>query len=574
MILTEHREAMRLGWQVPNDEPVWKVADGRYGMDRTRPAGARWELQRTPWCRQILDDFKNDEVREIVLMGPSQGAKTAPCLIALAWACAFDPAPTLWITGNDELAKDASQERIQPTLERCPDTAPLLLNNRLDKTTWKIRLKTMTLDIAGAQSSTALEQNPYARIFCDEVRQWPDGHLQKVEKRQRSYERAKRMLFSTPDLKGDEFHQRYLAGTQNEWVWPCMKCGVENKLTWKAVKYDESGQGSAESHGCSVRVVCSACAHAHPDLAQVRRHIIEAGHWQAQNPSPEAGVTSYHWTALLPPWIRWEDLVKEWKRANELKKVGNIEPLKIFICETLGEPWEERIEVADFAQISQRKADYVIGEEWPLAKRTFLTADVQADVIYWLIQSWGLGGVSRVRNYGRCFTFEDLREVQQQHGIKDNDVAVDSGFRTAEVYRHCLKYGWHPMKGVQQQDFIHEESDKTSVRRIWQAVNADPSLGTAQAGVTSIPLFLFSSDAASDMLALFMSGHGPAWEIPKDASEDFQKQLCAERAEIDLKTGKRIWKRIARDNHFRDCAKMSLVAAIIIGLVASGEAKK
>ena len=140
-------------------------------------------------------------------------------------------------------------------------------------TVWKVRTKTCTIDIAGAQSSTALEQNPYRFVFGDEVRQWPQGSLQKVEKRQRSFSDAKRCFFSTPMLKGDEFHQRYLAGTQCEWVWPCMQCGFESPLTWKQLRFTDKAD-------TCVGLACDKCGCNHADAPQVRRHIIERGHWQ------------------------------------------------------------------------------------------------------------------------------------------------------------------------------------------------------------------------------------------------------------------------------------------------------
>lgn len=531
-------------------------------MDRTRPAGEKWQLSRTPWWQQPLDDFRNDDIREIVIMAGSQCSKTAGMLIALAWTIKNRPAPILWITGNDQLAKDASQERVTPTLERCPDTSHLLLNNRLDKTTWKIRTKTCTVDIAGAQSSTALEQNPYRFVFGDEVRQWPQGSLQKVEKRQRSFGDAKRCFFSTPMLKGDEFHQRYLAGTQYEWVFPCQACKQPLHLNWKSMKF---GDGF-------LHIECD-CKATYSDVAQVRRYIIDHGFWQAQNPAALSGVVSYHWNALLPPWVRWADLVDEWHRANESKKMGNIEPLKIFICETLGEPWEERVEITDFTSLNQRKTILKTGDEWPFTKRVFLTCDVQQDIVYWTARAWGLGGISQLIDYGREFNFDGIRSVQQRLNIKDNDVAIDSGFRTSEVYQQCQRFGWHPMKGTPQGHFIHYLDDKTSVQRIWSVTRADPAMGTGQQGRTTLPLFLFSSDSASDMLALFMAGSGPEWGLLEDVSEEYIHQLAAEKAEIDIKSGKRIWKRVGRNNHWRDCEKMSLVAAIVIGLVAS-EGKK
>jgi hypothetical protein len=572
MILPEHREALLAAIPNRDSRPIWAIADGRYGMDRTRPAGERWQLSRTPWWKQPLDDFRDDNVREIVIMAGSQCSKTAGMLVALAWAVKNCPAPMLWITGNDDLAKDASQERVTPTLERCPDSAPLLLNNRLDKTTWKIRCKTCTVDIAGAQSSTALEQNPYRFVFGDEVRQWPTGSLQKVEKRQRSFGDAKRCFFSTPMLKGDEFHQRYLAGTQCEWVWPCMKCGAENKLEWKALVYEHTASDGMDAIAGPV-IRCS-CGVYHPDSPTIRRHIIERGHWQAQNPSPQVGVVSYHWNALLPPWVRWADLVAEWKQANDHLKRGNPEPLKVFVCETLGEPWEEREIEADPKALNDRRGEYDRGDAWEGlltradgAAARFLAADVQQDVIYWRCRLFGKDGESRGHGWGRCFTFAELDTEAKRLGVPPYFVGVDSGYRTTEVYRACAQYGWKAMKGEDKQEFIVDEPGVGRVRRCWNRSQADPHAGTAQAGRVIVPLYLFADAAMQDMLALHMAGKAGSWSYERDAGSDYVAQLLSEEKRPDPKTGKVEWHRIRRANHLRDCEKMVLVLAIASGVL-------
>jgi phage terminase large subunit GpA-like protein len=589
MILPEHREALLAALPVRDRRPIWQIADGRYGMDRTRPAGERWQLSRTPWWKQPLDDFKDDAVREIVIMAGSQCSKTAGMLVALAWAVKHSPAPMLWITGNDDLAKDASQERVTPTLERSPDSAPLLLNNRLDKTTWKVRAKTCTIDIAGAQSSTALEQNPYRFVFGDEVRQWPQGSLQKVEKRQRSFSDAKRCFFSTPMLKGDEFHQRYLAGTQSEWVWPCMKCGAENRLEWKGLKYESEQAkslvsealptGNTQNDG-GVCVRCD-CGHSHFDTPTVRRHIIEQGHWQAQNPTPAQGVVSYHWNALLPPWVRWADLVAEWKQATAMLKAGNPEPLKVFVCETLGEPWEEREVEADTAAIHKRVGDFTSAEEWTDELVTngvparVLAADVQQDCIYWRARRFGKNGASRGMGWGRVFTFDELAEVQKRMGIHSNLVAVDSGYRTQEVYQACVKSatwrtdqlgrqqwsgGWKPTKGEEGREHFTQDNVRQVFLRRW----LDPHIGTGLAGRISIPFYLYADHSLQDMLEMQIRGQAGDWRIERDAGEDYAKQLWAEKRAD--KTGKLVWQE-RKQNHLRDCEKIVMVVAIASGIL-------
>lgn len=587
-VLAEHREALLAALPVRDRRPIWQIADGYYGCDRTRPAGERWQLSRTPWWKQPLDDFQSDEVREIVLMAGSQCAKTAGMLIALAWAVKHSPSPILWITGNDDLAGVASKERIQPTLERCPDTEPLLLNNRLDKTTWSVRLKTCTLHIAGAQSSTALEQNPYRFVFGDEVRQWPEGSLQKVEKRQRSFSDAKRCFFSTPDRKGDEFHQRYLAGTQCEWVWPCMKCGAENKLTWKAVKYggnnrnnSEDGQQpvqkeheKSEAETLDVAIACVVCGNPHKDFPLVRRHIIEQGHWQAQNAHTSPGVVSYHWNALLPPWVKWADLVAEWKQANDHLKRGNPAPLKIFVCETLGEPWEEREQEADPAALDDRRGSYSGADEWDgelvrgdKVRGRVIYADVQQDVIYYRCRLFGANGESRGHGWGRVFTFAELDEVAKKLGVNPKYIGVDSGYRTTEVYRACLQYGWKAMKGEDREEFIVDVPGKGRVRRCWNRSQADPHSGTSQAGRSVVALYLYADPTIQDMLALNMTGKAGAWTYETDAGAEYVAQLLSEEKRVNEKSGKLEWVRVRRNNHLRDCEKGILVIAIASGLL-------
>ena len=113
--------------------PIWEIASGRYGMDRTRPPGERWHWQSFPPCRKILDAWKkpSHQCKQICIQAGSQTWKTAMMLICAAWSVKHRPVPKLWLTAKDDLAKDISMERLIPTLERSPDLRDLLLDGRL-----------------------------------------------------------------------------------------------------------------------------------------------------------------------------------------------------------------------------------------------------------------------------------------------------------------------------------------------------------------------------------------------------------------------------------------------------------
>lgn len=593
--LPEHDAALLAALPRRDLRPIWQIADGRYGMDRTRPNGETWQLSRTPWWKGPLDDFKRDDVREIVIMAGSQCSKSAGMLMAMAWACAHSPAPMLWITGNDDLAKDASQERVTPTLERCPDTAPLLLNNRLDKTTWSIRMKTCTLHIAGAQSSTSLVQNSYRFVFGDEVCQWPAGSLSKVEKRQRSFGDAKRCFFSTPNLKGDEFHQRFLAGTQNEWVWPCVACNFEQQLTWKALQYghDNEVNGGPDNAGNSAdaqrvgqgsprssqepSLVCQRCGHRHFDEPATRRNIIERGHWQPQNTKATAGIVSYHWNALLPSWVRWADLVDEWKRSRELIKLGNVDALKVFICETLGEPWETNQEIE---RKSVTLGNYLLGEVQPGGwDFIFLTVDVQQYEFWHVVRGWKRDGTSRLLSCGKLVLWEDIRAKAKQFGLvapsvtqpKATNLArrvfVDARFNTATVQQETAVHSWTCFMGDDRRGFKHKDG---TFKLYSEPAVVDPHVGTGGAGRVMAVRFLFAQPAAQDLLQRLIDAKGPAWEIPADAPQDYVRQLGNEVKTLrrNKATGAEewFWKRHGA-NHMRDCEAMQVVAAAMAGIL-------
>jgi phage terminase large subunit GpA-like protein len=371
-----------------------------------------------------------------------------------------------------------------------------------------------------------------------------------------------------------------------------MGCGHEQQLKWEAVKYDtefrDKEKVDSQQRGRPCWVSCVVCQKAHEDSPQVRRHIIERGHWQSQNPNPQPGVVSYHWNALLPPWVRWQDLVDEWTRANELKKLGNIEPLKIFICESLGEPWEDRADQQTMTVrmnlLRSRMRQYDGADPWDGEakhprlghRQRFIGADVQSDVIYWRARQFGRGGESRGVAFGRVFTFDELEQVRRDLQVPSHYLFVDSGFRTQEVYRACARWGWAACKG-EDKEWFSKATAKGSIRNVFNQSRAVPHSETGAAYSNEIPLFIWSNPSVKDMLELYITGEAGEWTVERLSgtnAEEYLLQVIGEerRKIVNNKTGaaEYVWHKI-HDDHWRDCELMILVAAMASGVLASGD---
>ena len=591
-VLSEITGACSAAWKPREILSIAEWGEQNVFMDRTAAMQGRWKLSTTPWAVYALRAFQDPAIRDMTSMACSQGAKTARALVCLAWLIKNAPGPVLWLTGDDDLAKKASQERIMPTLERCPPVKDLLSPSRCDNGIWTIRTSLCTVDISGAQSSTALEQNPYRWMLLDECRQFPEGSLQKVEKRQRTYPNGKRFKFSTPAESGDEFHESFRAGTQCEWVFPCMGCGEWLPLVWNVkfsmlpeewrtkgmIRWDEneltrpSGRWNSDELVKTIRYECCKCNHHHRDSARVRRHILDAGRYESMNLNAPKEKWSEHWNAMLPGWIRWRDLVDEFLAALELEKVGNTEPLKVFVCETLAEPWSE-------GQQYDRKdvitAGYHLGvvtelKEWEFI---FLMVDVQAYDFWHVVRGWKSNGDSRLLSRGRLSTWGDIRDKAKEFSLTDAQakfVYLDSRFKGVEVRREAAMQGWTCLMGEDRRNYSHQSRGHV-VHRIYSEPRViDPSIGTSDAGGRPCVEFLFGDTSAQDLLQRQLDGIGTKFDIPGDVGDEYQKQI---RNEVKVLRKNKItgregweWKRIG-PNHLRDCEKMGVVAACMTGLL-------
>jgi len=390
----------------------------------------------------------------------------------------------------------------------------------------------------------------------------------------------------------DHVHRAFLGGDQRYWHFECPHCQQLQRLELKQLKYDTNdvtkpgGRWNFDEMAKTLRYECVACGHKITDTAANRKHIASRGRWVKLNPSAPSNRVSFTWSALLPPWVRWRDIAEEFIASFSTLMLGDHEPYKSFVNETLGEPWEDRLkEYTDFGALENRRGDYAIGHwekdgtykgfEWKEEFSRLLAVDVQKDHFRYVCRAFGPLGASKLVAFGRVDTEDELDALPLKLGVKSLNVLLDSGHEAAKVYRICARNGWKAFKGMPTEYFpgVDEETEK-KIRMLWALTRADPALGTPQQGkVKPIKLYLWSNPGVKDMLAEWMAGLGPEWTIANDEDanmQDYVSQVTAEKRveKIDAK-GRSFfeWIQIRRANHYWDCECMIAVAALIIGLV-------
>jgi len=603
VLLPDHYSPAKRAFQHIDTRKIWEVATGRYGMDRTRPPGERWHWESFPPCKQILDAWQapSHQVRQVVIRAGSQTWKTAVMLIALAWSIKHRPVPKLWLTAKDDLAKDISMERLIPTLQRSPDLKDLLLDGRLDMTTWKVRTKLCTIDVAGADSATSLEQNPYGEIFSDECRNYKPGRVQKLKMRQRSFTDAKRALFSTPSMAGDEFDQECMMGSQNEWVFPCAKCGEKIALVWDK-KYSrlpdwlrKKSMFTFEKDTNLIWLECQ-CGHRHMDDPATRRRILDSGEWITTNLATDPQhrdmtIESFHYPAQLNPRVSWADTLKGFRTAISLKNAGNVEDLKLWVNETLGEPWREgqHIEDSEVVKASYKLADVNPASEFQFV---FMTIDVGLREFWHVVRGWNEGAQTRLLSAGKVEYWQDLKTIAERFGLvltgRNSEglaeglcrrVFIDANWedpKTQEVHRTAAEMGWTALIGDGKPYFEVKWKDGNE-DKIDRFVYSEPRYYDSKTGVggdrSLVGIEIRISDpTCQDILDELLAGRVGKFEYPTDIEDVYAIHMRNEPklSRVSPKDGQiEFYRKRTGDQHLRDCEKMGVAAAAMAGVVAA-----
>ena len=317
----------------------------------------RWRTSKAPYQREIMDAVCDNRVQKVVIMSAAQIGKTdALILNPIGYYMHYDPSPIMVMQPTIQMAETFSKDRLAPMLR---DT-PVLR----DKVNDKSRNSGNTIlqkifpgghvTMVGANSPSSLASRPIRILLADEIDRYPatagnEGDpLLLAGKRLATFWNKKEVCVSTPTIKEtSRIAVEFEHSTQEEWNVPCPVCGKYTPLLWANIIFDKD---KLEDIGCA----CPACGVVSSETEW--KEQFGKGKFVAKY--PDRKVRGFHLNALASLFVEWREIVEKFLTANEEKKKGNIELLKVWTNTEMGETWEEEGEQIETDDLYKRREKY------------------------------------------------------------------------------------------------------------------------------------------------------------------------------------------------------------------------
>ena len=552
-------------------------------------AGARWDPALTPYLVEIVDQLASTSPTNLVVVRKSaQTGFTQVGQVWLGYVVDIVPAKTIMVLPTISVAQDFNREKLSPSIEVSPrlrDKVRRQVSRSSEgSTALNKRFTGGSIVITGANSAADLRSKTVRFAFGDEIEEWPldlDGQgdpLAMLEARQMAFLATgdwKRLLGSTPTLKGGRVDVLFEAGDQRYWHVPCPHCGEEQRLMFFP---DSDGRGGLRFNKEWPHNAWYACRHC--GVVIDHRHkgaMVKAGRW-VTSIAGAGRHPSYHIDTLHSLLVGWDDIAAKFMESKD-----DPSKLKAFFNLWLGQPWEERGEAPEWQRLFSRREAYAAGTI-PLGGVGLTgAADVQKDGVYFEIVAWGVGLTSWVIDAGFLVgeTADEAAAIWMELGkvyerrYQDSfgnwraidAFAVDSGYLAPQVYHWTRKRpnacavkgqpGWyHPVIGTPTKVDVNLKGRK--LRRgamLWPV------------GTWSLKAVLYANlrkEGRRDGAEQDPSGYCHFGEFLDEA---YFRQITAEYLKDREVKGRMVREWVASGaNHFHDCRIYNMAMAEHLGL--------
>ena len=518
----------------------------------------KWKTSRAEYQRGIMDALSNPNIHTVVWMSSAQVGKTEALLNIIGYYIHQDPSPILLLQPTLEMAQAFSKDRLSPMIR---DTKCLDFEQKNKTSQNTILHKTFQgghITMAGANSPSSLASRPIRTVLADEIDRYPSSAGDEGDpvnlafKRTTTFWNKKRMLVSTPTLKGSSrIEMAYEESDKRKFYVPCPSCEHPQVLRWTNVIWEDKKPNTAKYQ-------CDKCGSLWSDAQ--RWNSIKKGYWEAEEETK--GIAGFWLNEIYSSWVKLEEMV-----INFIEAKKSPHTLKTFVNTSLGETWEEDDgEGLDELDLLGRRENYKLIPNGAL----LLTCgvDIQDDRLEGEIKAWGLGeeswGIKPFVLHGRPSlpqVWQDLDDLllssyKREDGVRlrVSCTCIDSGGHfTDDVYKYCKKREANRIFAIKGSSI----AGKPIVSR--------PTTSNKM----KVKLFSVGTDTAKELIYSRLQteeeGHG-YMHFNNEFDEEYFNQLTAEKIKTTYKKGfqKREWVKTRARNEALDITVYNLSALAIL----------
>ena len=510
----------------------------------------QWKTSDVPYLKRIMDCFNDEHIGEIVWLKCTQIGGTEGLLNMVGYIIDQNPTRIMYVLPDDTMCKDFSELRMQKMLEGCPT-----LKEKYDDYGSKdsvLKFRNGFLFFASAQSPGKLASWSTRYVILDEIDKFPKrarkeaGPIKLAEERTKNRFNSKIVKISTPTFKTGPIYRAYEAtDIKYEYLVPCPHCGYYQVLKFKNIHWPkgEDGHSDITIARQAAYYSCEKCNGRIDDRHKMA--MLRAGRWEAKNKvAGQAKSVGFHINSIYSPWLRFGDVAAEYLGSKD-------DPVdkQNFVNSWLGEPWEDTTSELDSKIVMDHRTEL---QECVVPDYTqLITAgvDVQKYKFYWTVRAWGAGVTSQCISYGTARTWDELEAIMNRFWPDTNGeakwqvdlCAIDSGYRTQEVYDFCLDHSdWAvPVKG--------KFTASTQTARFKKSViDSTTTKGPVQ------EIYIVNVDKYKDMIAANLSkplyARG-SFMVHGETTEEYAEHLTSEHKVVDIKDRHEVYTWIPKTSH-------------------------
>ncbi len=526
-------------------------------------------------------------------MGAQMSKTDGVLLNTLGWKLDEDPQPSIYFGPTEKNVKSISKDRIDKMF-RTTESLYDGLSKGKDDTVYEKFVNGMRLGFGWAGSGSELASHPVALVQIDERDQMENVKGQGdpvtlAKARVATYPNGKVLVTSTPTegavetvtldtglthwepAYGDDIQspiwQLWQDGTRFEWAWPCPHCAEYFIPRFALLVWSDKAE--PEQARQSARLACPHCGseieHRHKGAMNERGVFVAPGQsvtseGEVVGEEPENTIASFWVSGLCSNWVSWGERAHDYVKAARTGDPGEIQSA---INTGLGELYRLHGEAPPWEDVQECAAGYMLGDVPEDALMLTSGVDVQHNRLVYVVRAWGEGMTSWLVDRGELWGETDqptvwryLAELVEStySDLGISLMAVDEGFRTTEVYDFCRNRKGQavPAKG------------RANLDKPYKAANVDVNV-RGKVLKKGLQHWIHDDEIGKSWVHSrieWPSDQPGAWFLPSDIDEDYCKQIVSWQR-ITKPSGRTVWIRVRKDDHFLDAEVLAYLAARI-----------